>query len=392
MTLPVHADPPADDQKKQDEPAERIAMMKRRGLFAAAAALFAGIIAKPSEVAATAGGGPDGNMVLGSNFTNSLNTANQITVVTPGAGTWLAGSPVIFDAEANTGVGLTNMTALYGHAKGTGSGVMGVSSGSSAGHHSSDLPNTGVIGYGVGDRIGVAGFSDTNWAVLGTAGTGGVGVYGISPFVATVGLAQGTSAIGVYGQTSGASGYGVLGSATAVGGIGVYGLGNPWAGVFGGGVFINGALTVVNGAKSAAVPHPDGSLRRLYCVESPESWFEDFGEGQLVNGAACVTLDPDFLATVKDDGYHVFLTPNGECEGLYIESKRPEGFDVREQRRGTANLTFSYRVVAKRKDIAGPRFEKVESPDFSAFEKLKPLDVPQPPQEVRVSDGAAGRS
>ena len=127
----------------------------------------------------------------------------------------------------------------------------------------------------------MAGFSDTNFAVLGTAGNGRVGVYGVSPYVASVGLAQGTSAIGVYGQTSGSSGYGVLGSATATGGIGVYGLGNPWAGVFSGGVFINGALTVVNGAKSAAVPHPDGSLRRLYCVESPESWFEDFSKGCL---------------------------------------------------------------------------------------------------------------
>jgi len=34
---------------------------------------------------------------------------------------------------------------------------------------------------------------------------------------------------------------------------------------------------VIGGPKSAAVPHPDGTLRRLYCVESPESWFEDFG-------------------------------------------------------------------------------------------------------------------
>ena len=231
----------------------------------------------------------------------------------------------------------------------------------------------------------MAGFSDTNWAVVGNAGPGGVGVYGISPYVATVGLAQGTSAIGVYGQTSGSSGYGVFGSATATGGIGVYGLGNPWAGVFGGGVFINGPLTVVNGAKSAAVPHPDGSLRRLYCVESPESWFEDFGKGTLVDGKASITLDPDFVAIVKDSDYHIFMTPNGDSKGLYVECQTPEGFQVSEQQGGTSNVGFSYRVVAKRKDIAGPRFEKVESPDFSAFEKRQPLDVPQRPQEGPVS-------
>jgi hypothetical protein len=390
MTLPVHADPPADEQTKQEEPAERVAMMKRRGLFAAVAALVAGIIAKPKEVAAAAGGGTDGNMVLGSNFIVA-NTASVNTVLLPTNGNFGAQVLAQFVASVNGGTA-TNVNGLFGQGRGTGSGVIGVTgfSTGNGGNHATEFANCGVIGYGNGASIGVAGFSDTNWAVLGTAGTGGVGVYGISPYVATVGLGQGTSAIGVYGQTSGTSGYGVLGSATAVGGIGVYGQGNPWAGVFAGGVFINGALTVVNGAKSAAVPHPDGSLRRLYCVESPESWFEDFGEGQLVNGAACITLDPDFLATVKD-GYHVFLTPNGESEGLYVESRRPDGFDVREQRRGTGTLAFSYRVVARRKDIAGPRFEKVESPDFSAFEQREPLNIPQRPQEGPASPGVVAR-
>ena len=213
----------------------------------------------------------------------------------------------------------------------------------------------------------------------------------MSPYVATVGLAQGTSAIGVDGETSGTSGYGVLGSATATGGIGVYGLGNPWAGVFGGGVFINGALTVVNGAKSAAVPHPDGSLRRLYCVESPESWFEDFGRGALGQWHRVHYARSRFRRH-REGRLLPRLNAERRVARFYVESKRPEGFDVREQRRGVGNLTFSYRVVAKRKDIAGPRFEKVESPDFSAFEKREPLDVPQRPQERPVSGDVGQRS
>jgi hypothetical protein len=32
----------------------------------------------------------------------------------------------------------------------------------------------------------------------------------------------------------------------------------------------------------------DGSHRRLYCLESPESWFEDLGKGQLQGGQANV--------------------------------------------------------------------------------------------------------
>jgi hypothetical protein len=35
---------------------------------------------------------------------------------------------------------------------------------------------------------------------------------------------------------------------------------------------------------------------------------------------------------------------------------------VRELKSGTASLSFSYRVVARRKDIAGPRLERVAAP------------------------------
>jgi hypothetical protein len=41
-------------------------------------------------------------------------------------------------------------------------------------------------------------------------------------------------------------------------------------------------------------------------------------------------------------------------DGMYA---RPNGFDVREVQGGASNIAFSYRVVAKRKDIAGPRLE-----------------------------------
>ena len=46
---------------------------------------------------------------------------------------------------------------------------------------------------------------------------------------------------------------------------------------------VHGNQTVL-GLKSAAVPFPDGTWRRLYCMESPENWFEDFGTAQLVKG------------------------------------------------------------------------------------------------------------
>jgi len=97
-------------------------------------------------------------------------------------------------------------------------------------------------------------------------------------------------------------------------------------------------------------------------VESPESWFEDFGEGSLVDGAAEITLDPEFAALIKSRNYHVFLTPNGDSRGLYVKRKTDKLFEVREQQGGKSKLKFSYRIVAKRKDIKGERLKKIRLP------------------------------
>ena len=117
------------------------------------------------------------------------------------------------------------------------------------------------------------------------------------------------------------------------------------------------------------MPHPDGSHRRLYCVESPESWFEDFGEGTLRCGEAAIALDPDFAAVVDASQYHVFLTAHSVKTNLAVSRRSPDGFRV--EAGDQAEGTFSWRVVAKRKDIAAPRFEPVEIPK----EPVQP-DVP----------------
>ena len=69
---------------------------------------------------------------------------------------------------------------------------------------------------------------------------------------------------------------------------------------------------------------PDGSLRRLYSIESPESWFEDFGAQKLVKGRAEVRVDPKFAAVVRGD-YHIFLTPYGDSNGLYVARRSRQG-------------------------------------------------------------------
>jgi hypothetical protein len=241
---------------------------------------------------------------------------------------------------------------------------------------------TGVYGYsteGVGvlgatdgpDRAGVVGIN-----LLSNAKeiTGGSGVLGLGP----VGGRGVTGQVFVSNTTFDSTTVAVYGAVTGT----PKKAGNgPYAGWFDGPVRITGLLTVaanvvINGSltlmgnKSVAVPFADGSLRRLYCMESPECWFEDFGDAKLVKGKAQVKLPRDFAAAIKTDAYHVFLAPYGDSNGLYVSRRTREGFVVEEQGNRKSSLTFSFRIVGKRKDLKAERFAKVDAP---ALPKAPPL-------------------
>jgi hypothetical protein len=59
--------------------------------------------------------------------------------------------------------------------------------------------------------------------------------------------------------------------------------------------------------------------------------------------------------------YHVFLTPKGNCRGLYVTKETSRGFEVRELRGGKSNVQFDYRIVARRKG-----FEAIRLADMTA--------------------------
>ena len=202
------------------------------------------------------------------------------------------------------------------------------------------FPQSGVTGRAL-MAIGVDGISNTGFGVRGMTMSNtasGAGVMGIgSPGHGVVGIARRTSTPPVVPPPF----------------VPVSPL---FAGLFFGNVQVQGDFTVI-GHKSAVVPHPDGTHRRLYCVESPENWFEDFGSGELSEGRATVEFDADFAALVKTKDYHVFLTPEGDCNGLYVHRKGAGGFEVRELQKGTSSAGFAYRIVARRRDAKGKRLE-----------------------------------
>lgn len=91
----------------------------------------------------------------------------------------------------------------------------------------------------------------------------------------------------------------------------------------------------------------------MFAPESPEVLFQDFGEGQLINGKAHITLDPIFSKNICVNEKHpmrVFVTLKGDCNGVFVTNETATGFDVTELKNGTSNAKFSWFVSANRAD------------------------------------------
>jgi hypothetical protein len=188
---------------------------------------------------------------------------------------------------------------------------------------------------------------DTGIALTGAAGVDGTGEGG-----------------SIEGDTSGADGDLILRSNDAVG---IY-LNQENAGTQGFLDVFDGAgniICVINesgdltcdGTKSA-VTDVDGERRRVYAMESPEVWFEDFGTASLSAGEASVTIDPQFAQTVNlTEDYRVFVTPLDDCNGLYVTDKTETSFKVGELNGGMSSVGFDYRIIAKRAGYEDARLE-----------------------------------
>lgn len=318
------------------------------------------------------------NLLLGSE-----NTSSSETRITRSGTTLNVSSLVVDNDKGHCVVGNSTFVADSLDSSGGFAGVVGTAA-----------TGNGVRGVSQ-EGIGVVGRSDARngTAIRGEApGRGGTGVSGEAGFTGVLGLANPVggeegSAVGVFADTNldnagdGVVGIGVLGTVRPFSGLGPRQ--EAYAGFFGGQVVIHGNLSVggdltVDDAIAANVSHPDGSIRRMYALASPESWFEDVGRAELVDGRAQVELDNEFVATVQTDDYHVFLTPEGDTQGLFVSARTSDGFEVREQQGGTGNLTFSYRVVARRSDIEAERLQRTEPPPPLA--DVLPPGVPEPPE------------
>jgi len=294
---------------------------------------------------------------------------------------------------------------------GVGMGMLGANTG---GYSSNFINNAGFNPVGVtGDSaasagIGVWGSTDTGTSVYGSTGSG-IGVYGLSTSGTGV---QGYSpnVTGVYGQsdaTGGTALYGYAPNGTAVvaasnSGPAISASNN--SDVYSTATFINNsvaewfafyagseiaACTVTtsghlacDGGTSSSVPLSDSRRVELYSMQSPENWFEDFGSGSLSGGRAVIPLEPTFRDTVNSSvDYKVFLTPTGDCKGLFVAEKTPSGFVVRELGGGQSDIAFDYRIVARRKGYEGIRLADVtamHNKQMAQLQKMANRPSPKP--------------
>ena len=373
-------------------------------------------------------GGTGGSGVVGIATSHSLSTyQNGVIGQTAGSGSGVSG------IATNTGGGVgvygqgVNWSGVFGNdfaTTGYTSGVFGQSSNPTGTGVSGSGPATGVYGNSP-NGSGVYGQS-VGWVGVGgqasaTSGTPAYGVWGDTEStegVGVAGFADATSgfSIAVYGSNASNAGAAISGTefATSGGTSGVVGQvmsPNGTAGVFinqsgqglllqgisgsssttvftmdsSGNLNISGNL-VVNGTKSSTAKLQDGREVALYAVESPENWFEDFGNGELHDGVAWVSLDSSFAQSTNTTlVYHVYLTPNGDSSGLYVSRKTATGFEVREHGGGSSTVGFDYRIVAKRRGYESLRLAQVNRPKSQVDRQLltkKPMTIRPAPRQT----------
>jgi hypothetical protein len=249
-------------------------------------------------------------------------------------------------------------------------GVVGFSSTQLAPYYFAGVTGSATSTSGLG--AGVSGFTNSDQ---------GTGVYGEGLSASQNARTISNTGFGVWGDTGLTNGVAVIGTADdGTAGEFVNGFTNTSAPALvafsnngassGQTVFVASSLSgqscgidvlgnlFCTGTKNAIVPVDEGKRYvAMSAVESPQNWFEDAGSAQLANGAAVVGLDPNFIQTVNTaKEYQVFLTPYGDCKGLYVTNRSAGSFEVHELGGGTASISFGYRIMALRKNYENVRF------------------------------------
>jgi len=329
-----------------------------------------------------AGSSNTGAGMVGYTAGSVLNTGGVIGIAGPR--TNFSGISGIWGDAANH-VGVQGTSNIYTGVQGSSVSAPGVQGNSTSGNgvHGVSASTSGIFGE-------TSSTSGQDAALYGYSHNNATGVYGFSSQIGMHGVSGGNSGTGglssvfvngppaVWGDTGG-GGYAVAGTTdNGIAGefintsasqeamyVGNFYHGNSTVatltGEAGGCTFFGNGDVLCEGTISSALKlkGEDRSVK-TYSVQSTENWYEDAGSSQLVDGAAHVQLEATFGGTVNTAvEYHVFLTPGGDSEGLYVTDKTALGFEVHEQHGGHSNIAFDYRIMAKRAGHENERLEDV---------------------------------
>lgn len=258
-----------------------------------------------------------------------------------------------------TSVGVANDYPINGYA--TGQSSAGI-----YGRHSTAATGSNMNSGGAFDGAGNGFSNQAGWNV-GAVGTGKqAGIYGTATNpTSNTDARQG----GLFSITSTAN---TVQSIASIAGFG--NASGPYTDVYYGGYFDSnqstddyayiglrynppGALPLADygilsaGTKSTMVKDDAGNNRIMYCTEAPEVLFQDFGEGELVNGKAVIKLEDVLSKNISDKKpVKVFIQLEGDCNGVFITNKSNKGFTVIELNNGKSNTKFSWQIIGNRAD------------------------------------------
>ncbi len=229
----------------------------------------------------------------------------------------------------------------------------------------------------------------------------------------------------MYGQTSQSKGFGADGRNFNTSGTGIFGVGQNVAGnylVAGSGAAINGVTTGIyarastagvgqaiytdqfgsvtrvnywsgalqykilgTGSVSTIAKNTEGNNVVLHCTEAPEIYFEDYGEGKLVNGKAHISIDPTIAKNILVNDKHplrVYIQLEGDCKGVFVTNKTGQSFDVAELAGGQSNVSFQYHIVGNRADeeLPGGRISR------NADARFEPAPLPAETKTANTID------
>ena len=195
------------------------------------------------------------------------------------------------------------------------------------------------------------------WGSLGYKSSASLtyGVYGSAAYANGAGFLPESELIGIGGGFFGD----LIGSVSNGRVIGQLNRGELFASYNAGNTYTTGKNIELVGA--------DGTEKTaVYAVTSLDATIYSKGNAQLVNGQASIAFDENYSALLGESPV-VTVSPNGNCNGVYIASVDKNGFTIREMNNGTSTVAISWIAVGNRVDnrmeeatrmVAEPGFDR----------------------------------